>query len=77
MIEWIIVMPIVIFIVYFVLSFIISKILIKKGIIETAGDYWFYFILWLPSFVLGLIYSFLILLLTFPKNWANKQINKD
>lgn len=71
------IMPIFVGMVYFALAFLICKYLIKNGTIETASDYWFYFILWLPLFTIGGLMTLGGWLIKFPKQIAENQINKQ
>lgn len=75
MIWWIIV-PIVIAIVYLVLGFIITKALIKKDVVHSPLDFWFYFLLWLPIFFFGGLWTLLCVIARAPINFAYKHLDK-
>lgn len=74
---WMILVPIVIAVIYLVIGFFICKNFIKNEHIHTAGDFWFYFLLWLPAFTIGGIWSLFSWLGRFPKRFAENQINKQ
>lgn len=71
------IMPIFIGLVYFALGFLVCKAFIKNNTIESVSDYWFYFILWLPLFVLGGLWSLAKWISKFPTRIAENQINKQ
>lgn len=70
-------MPIFIALVYLAVGFGVSKVLIKNGTIETVFDYWYYFILWLPLAVAGVLWTVAVKLIKIPKAIAEGQINKN
>lgn len=74
---WTVIVPIVIVLAYLILGFIITKRLIKMEMVVTTGDFWFYFLLWFPAFLIGGIWSILSWLVKFPIKFAEKHINKQ
>lgn len=74
---WTVAVPIVIALVYLILGFIITKRLIKMEMVDSPADFWFYFLLWLPAFLIGGIWSFLTWLAKFPVKFAEKHLYKE
>ena len=70
-------MPIFIGLVYFALGFIVCKAFIKNNTIESVSDYWFYFFLWLPLFIIGGLFTLVKWLAQFPARIAENQISKQ
>lgn len=70
-------MPIVIALVYFIAGFFICKKLIKLEQIDTAGEWWFWFILWPWIGFVGVLWNIGSFFIKFPKKFAEKQINKQ
>lgn len=71
-------MPVFVALIYFAVGFLVCRFILdkKEDIIESAADYWFYFILWLPLCVIGFIWSVGNALWTIPKKIAESQINR-
>ncbi|QYN80256.1 hypothetical protein [Kosakonia phage 305] len=70
-------MPIFLVGVYFTIGFLITKAFIKNEHIHSVADWWFWFVLWLPAFCVGGLWSALAWLAKLPKRIAENQINKQ
>ncbi|BBC78151.1 Hypothetical protein KNT65_gp103 [Escherichia phage EcS1] len=65
-----------ILIVYFIVGYIITRQLIKRGVVDTATDFWFFLTLWLWIAICIGIVSLFKAIWFLPKKLAHNQINK-